>query len=260
MKHLRNFLVRSLCAIGAGVLLIQFNNNAIEWFTIACGTLFFISGLISCAFYLGQRTHIGKHQMYDTEGNLVEEKSPVFPLVGIGSIVLGAILVFMRNNFESYGLYVLAGLLILGALSQYLSLARARKYCSIGAFYWIVATILLLIGMIAILKRAWLVEHELTIIGLSFLVYGVLELIVGFQIYRAQRRIEKQLKARLEAQAEAERAQVEDAQAEEITDEEPIVAEEENIEDAVIVDNEETNEHEKINFDTADDEESGDSF
>lgn len=260
MKHIQNFLVRSVCAIGAGVILIMYRDQAIEWFTIGCGTLFFISGLISCAFYLGQRSHMHKETMYDTNGNPVEEKAPMFPLVGIGSIVLGAILVFMRDSFAQWGIYILSGLLILGSISQYMSLARARKYCSIGAFYWIVATMLLLIGLVVICKLEWIVNFQLKIIGWSFMVYGVMELIVGWNVYRAQRRLEKEMKARQQAQEEAERAMIEDAQAEEITEEEVAPEAEDNIEDAEIVEEQEPEIGEKIDFNTTDETTTGDAF
>lgn len=131
MKQIQNFLLRSVCTIVAGAMLLRYSDQALSWFTIACGTLFFVSGLISCASYFAARSQKQQEVFYDVEGNPLKEKGPMFPLVGVGSLVLGAILVFMRESFQHWGTYVLAALLVLGAINQYLTLARAKKYCTI---------------------------------------------------------------------------------------------------------------------------------
>ncbi len=244
MKHLQNFLIRSICGAGVGVLLILHRDSAITWFTIACGALFFISGLISCAFYLGQRSHKSQQQMYDIEGKPLKERAPAFPLVGVGSIVLGAILVFMRGSFVQWIPYVLAGILILGAINQYMSLARARKYCHVGMLYWVISTLVLLVGLLIVCNPKLLGELILKVIGWTFLVYAATELIIGINTFRAHRRMEKELKARQEA-LEAEQAQIEDAQAEEIT-EEAEKTDDESIEDAEVVTDEKPEEEEEV--------------
>lgn len=236
MKQLQNFFLRAICAIAAGVMLLRYSDQAITWFTIACGTLFFVSGLISCAFYLGQRSKKQQEPLYDMEGNPLKERGPMFPLVGIGSIVLGAILVFMRASFMQWGTYVLAAMLVLGAINQYLVLARARKYYTIATFYWIVATAILLIGLLMIAKPELLYEYKLHVIAWSMIVYGTTEIIIGVNSYRARRRIEREVKAQLQMQQEMQAQEVEDAEAEEITDTAEETTEEDHVEDAIIVD------------------------
>lgn len=238
MKQIQNFLLRSVCTIVAGAMLLRYSDQALSWFTIACGTLFFVSGLIACASYFAARSQKQQEVFYDMEGNPLKEKGPMFPLVGVGSLVLGAILVFMRESFQHWGTYVLAALLVLGAINQYLTLARAKKYCTIASFYWVVATLILLIALLLLANPDLLGEWKLKVVAWTMIVYGVVEAVIGINSYRARRRLEREIREQQAMQQAMGAAQVEDAEAEEVEGtlaEEPSPQAEEKIEDAVIV-------------------------
>ena len=205
MKQIQNFLLRSVCTIVAGAMLLRYSDQALSWFTIACGTLFFVSGLIACASYFAARSQKQQEVFYDVEGN---------------------------------PLYVLAALLVLGAINQYLTLARAKKYCTIASFYWVVATLILLIALLLLANPDLLGEWKLKVVAWTMIVYGVVEAVIGINSYRARRRLEREIREQQAMQQAMGAAQVEDAEAEEVEGtlaEEPSPQAEEKIEDAVIV-------------------------
>lgn len=56
MKVLQSSLLRAICAIVVGALLVKYREQTVTWMTIAIGVLFFISGVFSCASYLIARS------------------------------------------------------------------------------------------------------------------------------------------------------------------------------------------------------------
>ena len=82
------------------------------------------------------------------EGQQEEEnlKSPSFPIAGVGSIALGIILAVMPNTFITWVVYILAALLILGAVNQFMNLARSRQYARVPVYMWLFPTVILAIA------------------------------------------------------------------------------------------------------------------
>ena len=146
MKTLQSSLIRAIVAIIVGTLIIKYREETVRWLTIACGTLFFISGLISCAVYYSNRKSV-KEQMNAEGKSITPATSAGLPLVGAGSIILGAILAFMPSTFVTGLMYTLAAILILGAVNQYINLGMASRWYHVGWFYWLLPTIILLIAL-----------------------------------------------------------------------------------------------------------------
>ena len=93
MKILQSSLFRAICAIAIGILLIKYPDNTVTWMTVAIGVLFLLSGIISVIVYVNARKHVAEYKITDAEGNtVVGTDKPTFPIVGVGSIILGAML------------------------------------------------------------------------------------------------------------------------------------------------------------------------
>ena len=99
MKTVQNSFIRSLCAIIIGVLLIRYREETVTWLTILIGVLFFLSGLISCITYFIDKKHQDETVVLDADGRQISGFRPTFPIVGLGSMVLGAILALMPTVF-----------------------------------------------------------------------------------------------------------------------------------------------------------------
>ena len=64
MKTLASSLLRALCAIAVGALLVKYREQTVEWITIAIGVLFFVSGVFSCATYFVAGQPYPRHRPY----------------------------------------------------------------------------------------------------------------------------------------------------------------------------------------------------
>lgn len=215
MKILQSSFFRSICAIAVGILLIKYPDNTVTWITVAIGVLFFLSGIISLVVYLNARKHVSEYKITDAEGNVVAGERPTFPIVGIGSIILGAILAMTPNIFITALMYIIGAMLILGAINQYMNLANARKFGEIGFGYWIFPSIILLTGLYVMIRPMDPASVAMLILGWCTLLYGVTEMINTIKIHSDKR---KYAKAQEVQQAEEVQTAEEVQDAEEVKD------------------------------------------
>ncbi len=191
MKVVHSSLFRALCAIIVGVLLIQYREQTVTWITIAIGVLFFLSGIISLASYYSAKRGYEKSQgmlIHDANGQQVMGIKPRFPLVGVGSLLLGLILAVMPNVFIAWLMFILSAILIMGAITQMVNLATAAKMGRVGLVYWFFPCVLLLLGLLAVIKPSAIASAPLLVIGWAMLVYGVVESINAFKISNNRRK------------------------------------------------------------------------
>jgi len=186
-KILQSSVFRALCAIVIGILLIKFPDNTVTGITVAIGVLFLASGIISCVTYFWSKRHVSEYKIYDTEGHLVAGEQPTFPIVGIGSAILGLILVFTPTAFVSALMYIIGIILILGAINQYMSLISGRRYGRISFWYLVMPTLILLTGLDVMLKPMEPLNMAMLILGWCTLVYGLVELVHALKFYRDKR-------------------------------------------------------------------------
>lgn len=198
MKTKVSILLRSIGAIIIGVLLIKYSNNAVLWLTILIGIIFLLSGLVSCITYLTGRNRKGIDgiQILDATGRDITPARPSFPIIGLGSLLLGGLLTFAPSLFINFLVYGLALILILGALNQFFNLSSASRIVKIGLFWWIVPALILLTGLIALVKPSIIATAPLYIIGWCMIVYGVVEMINNIKISRCRRDYAKAVEIR----------------------------------------------------------------
>ena len=190
MKVIHSSIFRAVCAIIVGVLLIQYREQTVTWITIAIGVLFFLSGVISLASYWAAKRNAEKMQgqiLSDSNGKPIMGMLPKFPLVSVGSLILGLLLALMPQVFIAWLMFILAFILILGALTQFVNLASAAKMGRVGILFWLFPSVLLLLGLLTIIKPSAIASAPLFIIGWGMLIYGVVELLNAFKISNNKR-------------------------------------------------------------------------
>ena len=190
MKVIHSSIFRAVCAIIVGVLLIQYREQTVTWITIAIGVLFFLSGVISLASYWAAKRNAEKMQgqiLSDSTGKPIMGMIPKFPLVSVGSLILGLLLALMPQVFIAWLMFILAFILILGALTQFVNLASAAKMGRVGILFWLFPSVLLLLGLLTIIKPSSIASAPLLIIGWGMLIYGVVELLNAFKISNNKR-------------------------------------------------------------------------
>ena len=190
MKVIHSSIFRAVCAIIVGVLLIQYREQTVTWITVAIGVLFFLSGVISLASYWAAKRNAEKMQgqiLSDSNGKPIMGMMPKFPLVSVGSLILGLLLALMPQVFIAWLMFILAFILILGALTKFVNLASAAKMGRVGILFWLFPSVLLLLGLLTIIKPSAIASAPLLIIGWGMLIYGVVELLNAFKISNNKR-------------------------------------------------------------------------
>jgi uncharacterized membrane protein HdeD (DUF308 family) len=192
MRLLQSSVFRAICAIAIGILLIKFPDNTVTGITIAIGVLFLVSGLVSCIAYLQARRHVGEYKIYDAEGNLVSGTMPAFPLVGVGSIILGLILALSPTAFVSALMYIIGAMLILGAVNLFWGLIAGRRFGNISLGFFILPTLILITGLYVMIKPLTPVNVAMLVLGWCTLIYGIAELINALKFYSNRKKLQRE--------------------------------------------------------------------
>ena len=201
MKVLQISAIRAIIVLVTGFLLVRYREETMTWMTITVGILFLLSGLVSCIAYYFEKEKVAKKtaNAEQQEGQQEEEnlKSPSFPIAGVGSIALGIILAVMPNTFITWVVYILAALLILGAVNQFMNLARSRQYARVPVYMWLFPTVILAIAILLISKPIETAQLPLLVLGWAFMYYGVLEFILIIRMYLVRKSYEKAEEAKV---------------------------------------------------------------
>ena len=201
MKVLQISAIRAIIVLVTGFLLVRYREETMTWMTITVGILFLLSGLVSCIAYYFEKEKVAKKTATaeQQEGEQEEEnlKSPSFPIAGVGSIALGIILAVMPNTFITWVVYILAALLILGAVNQFMNLARSRQYARVPVYMWLFPTVILAIAILLISKPIETAQLPLLVLGWAFMYYGVLEFILIIRMYLVRKSYEKAEEAKI---------------------------------------------------------------
>ena len=237
MKNLLNSLVRAVMAFVVGALIIKFREETVHWLTIVIGALFFVTGLISVV--LNRRPTLqrptpqplpareGSNYSSDNKNQAAGHSTPLphregqgggsaaggsargggwlASVVGFGSIILGVILALMPTTFITGLQYVLAAMLVLGAVNQFVNLAQASRWCHVGWFYWLLPVVVLLVAIFMIWRPVETAAAPLFIIGWCMLLYGMAELLGALMLWKA-RRIVRQMERDAEQQMQSQQA------------------------------------------------------
>ena len=201
MKVLQISAIRAIIVLVTGFLLVRYREETMTWMTITVGILFLLSGLVSCIAYYFEKEKVAKKtaKAEQQEAQQEEEdlKSPSFPIAGVGSIALGIILAVMPNTFITWVVYILAALLILGAVNQFMNLARSRQYARVPVYMWLFPTVILATAILLISKPIETAQLPLLVLGWAFMYYGVLEFILIIRMYLVRKSYEKAEEAKV---------------------------------------------------------------
>ena len=215
MKIIRYSVFRALCAIAVGALLVKYREDMVEWMTIAIGVLFFLSGLTAMIASMGKKKEVVSSdkteenvytQMAETaiqrsgENRSSSPDSPVTErngwgwgsFVGLGCMILGLILALMPKTFVHFLVYIISAFLIIGAIQQFVTLAVARRDAGVGFFYWVMPTLLLIVGGIALFKPTTFASAPLFFIGWFLIIYGIVECVNALKARSNRKKAEKE--------------------------------------------------------------------
>ncbi|MBQ8225735.1 MAG: DUF308 domain-containing protein [Bacteroides sp.] len=168
MKGLSYSMLRAVCALVIGLVLVLFPDQASNYFVITIGIVFLIPSLISLIGYMAQKKEVRRR----------------FPIEGVGSLLFGLWLVIMPDFFANLLTLVLGFVLLMGGVHQLASLMAARRWMVVPTGYYVVPSLILLAGIVALVNPGGVQRTAFIIIGVSSMVYAVSDLLNWFTFTR----------------------------------------------------------------------------
>lgn len=174
-NYLLHALLRNVCLLLLGVLLVTFSADAPKWIVMGCGVLFMLPGLVTMLAIFTDR-----------DANYM----PMVPFTAGGSILFGIYLLCFPTSFVEFLLYALAGVLILFGTTGCLSVWRARRKdnTAVSAWHFLFPILLFIAGILVLLFWHEVAALPFLIIGYALIVYAPLQMITSFVISRAMKR------------------------------------------------------------------------
>ena len=130
MKSLNYAAISSLCALAIGILLVVWPEAAIIYLVITVGVLFLLPGLFGLFSYYAASRHKDV------------EMRRSFPIVALGSTLLGFWLMIMPEFFVNILMYLLGALLVLGGLSQLINFISVRQAVKVPLLFYLVSVLI----------------------------------------------------------------------------------------------------------------------
>ena len=161
MKAMNNFVIRGICAIIMGVLLVAWPEAAIVYLIIAIGAMFLVPSLFSLVGYFVKGRQLGM----------------MFPIVSVGSLLFGLWLMISPAFFVGILMYVLGAVLVFAGISQIVQLVNARGWTQVPVGYYVMPVLILLAGLVVLLNPFAAAAIPFIILGVSSIVYGVTDII-----------------------------------------------------------------------------------
>lgn len=208
MNNISYFILRALCAMLVGFLLVSNPTEMTVLLVQIIGGLFILSGLLAFFGYFNTRRQLRRAaSLMADDGLEVAGVSstllPMFPVVGVGSMLLGVLLVVWPVMFVNILMYVLGGLLVLVGVAHFVYLISYRRQASIGLLTFLMPVAVVAAGFFVLIKPLETASLPFVILGVAYIVYGVSEFFLGIRFHRLRRRIEAELKLQEARDAEA---------------------------------------------------------
>ena len=176
MKSAQSVVFRALSFLLVGILMVVFPDKMTEWLVVIIGILFFVPGLVSIVSFF---------RAYSKE----DSTRMLLPVIGVGSIVLGAILIAMPTAFIKWMMYVLALLLLLAGITSLTNMMRFRKYTTVGAGFYVLPVLLCMAGVFIVINPLEAASLPFIIFGVSSILYALFELVGAIHFRKVYRQM-----------------------------------------------------------------------
>lgn len=158
----RNRILRALCILTLGVLLTMYSDNAPVVLVQLVGALFVLPGAVSLLALLRK--------------NRTRQEALLYPVLGVGSIVFGALLIALPAEFVRAFMYVMAGVLVLAGTLQFAACLRMRSLGVRVAWGALVLPLLCFgCGIFVMARPLESAALPFILMGAAYIVYGLTE-------------------------------------------------------------------------------------
>lgn len=160
-------IVKSVCAVLAGALLIADPQAYITLMVQIIGGVFLLAGLVPVISF-----------WFPSAAGPIR---PFFPVVGAGSALLGMMLILVPGVFIRALMYVLAVLFLLGGVQQLASQLGARGVVPVRWWMVVMSLALVVLGVFVLANPMRTASVPFFLLGIGCIYYGVTELLRGIR-------------------------------------------------------------------------------
>ncbi len=157
---MNNSVVSSLCALAIGVLLVSWPGDAVNYLIITIGVLFLLPGLLGLfTYFVSSRQSDPGLRMH-------------FPIIALGSSLLGLWLMINPGFFVTILMYVLGILLVFAGLNLLMNFLYIRSIAKISWGIYIIPCLILVTGIIVLFNPFQAATVPFILLGVASIVYG----------------------------------------------------------------------------------------
>lgn len=187
----RNAVYRALISVVVGVILVIWPDVALKSLVMFIGFLFLLSGIMSLI------VSYRRQQAAERPGSMIS-------LDGIGSIILGVLLISIPLFFTTILMFLLGCILILAAIAQLATLSMARQLGYVSPMNYFYPVLILLAGLIVIFKPWGSAAYVVIILGATAIFYGITDLLSQYQLNKLRKEHEEEEQKKRMGHAEIE--------------------------------------------------------
>lgn len=170
MKTMSYSVIKGICAVIMGILLVTWPETAILYLVIAIGAMFLVPGAVAVLNYIFKE----------------REQGAMFPIVSVGSLLFGLWLMISPAFFVGILMYVLGAVLVFAGISQIMQLVNARGWTQVSFGYYVMPVLILIAGLVVLLNPFAAATVPFIILGVSSIVYGITDIINGIRFRRKE--------------------------------------------------------------------------
>ena len=159
LKALLYPLLRGISLLLIGILLVACREQTTLWIVVLIGALFFIVGIITVLNYL-LRKRRGR-------------PTGPFPLLGIGGMLLGLILMLAASSFIKIFMYVMGGVIVFVGIYQLVVMMKIHRKVKLHSTLFLAPILAVMFGLFALWNPTKAASLPLLMTGLGCVVSGV---------------------------------------------------------------------------------------
>lgn len=172
-SNIKGAILRAILAILFGVVLIVWPEQALSYIIMLIGVAFLATGIV--AFVLASKRRS-------------EANQGILPFTGIGSMVLGIILICIPLTFAAVLVFMLGLILVIAAISQFFTLSIARQMGPVSLLSYLFPTLILVAGIVILFNPFETVEGiskgASILFGVMVIFYGITSLWNHYLLYK----------------------------------------------------------------------------
>lgn len=181
--NFKGAIVRAVLAIIFGTVLVIWPEKALGYIIMLIGVAFLGTGL--AAFVVSNK-------------NRREQQRGVMPFSGIGSMILGVILICIPLTFAAVLVFMLGLVLVVAAIGQFFTLSLARKLGPVSAINYLFPALILAAGIVILFNPfetvSGISKGASILFGVMAIFYGVTNLWNHYVLHKLRRSHEKEEK------------------------------------------------------------------